>query len=243
MRGWLRSLHARKLEPASIRRKLSCIRSFFAFLVERRDLALNPAKLLQTPKAPKSLPRVPSQEQANSLVDQVAANSLEKPFPERDRLIFELLYGSGLRISELCRLDLLDVDLGEGWLRIHGKGNKQRQVPVTGKAREALDRYLPVRQVHHDGETALFTNFRGRRLSDRGARGIVTFYARFVGGNAGVHPHTLRHAFATHLLAEGADLRAIQELLGHAQLSTTQKYTQLALPDLIATYDKAHPKA
>jgi integrase/recombinase XerC len=231
------------LEPASIRRKLSCLRSFFAFLVERRELSLNPAKLLRTPKATQPLPRVPSEEQANALVDRVGSPELEKPFPERDRLIFELLYGAGLRVSELCRLDLPDIDLNEGWLRVHGKGAKQRQVPMPGQARAALDRYLPLRRAATSADTALITNFRGRRLTARGAYGIVTYYACKLKSDDSIHPHTLRHAFATHLLADGADLRAIQELLGHSQLSTTQKYTQLALSDLIAVYDKAHPKA
>jgi integrase/recombinase XerC len=202
----------------------------------------NPAKLLRTPKTPKKLPPVPSAEQTNALVDGVAENRFERPYPERDLALFELLYGCGLRISEALGLNLEDIDRGERWLRVRGKGKKERLVPFGSKAAAALDRYLACRRPA-PGEPALFVNFRGRRLSDGGARGIVAFYARFVGGDSSIHPHTLRHAFATHLLADGADLRAIQELLGHARLSTTQKYTQVSLTDLVAVYDKAHPKA
>jgi integrase/recombinase XerC len=154
--------------------------------------------------------------------------------------IFELLYGCGLRISELVGLDLEDFDFSERWIRVRGKGRKERQVPFGTKAATALERYLATRC---SSERALFLNHRGTRLTDRGARGIVKFYARMITGDSSIHPHSLRHAYATHLLSDGADLRAIQELLGHSQLSTTQKYTQVSLTDLMAVYDKAHPKA
>jgi integrase/recombinase XerC len=167
---------------------------------------------------------------------------MERPFPKRDLAIFELLYGCGLRISELCGLNLEDFDLSSRWVRVRGKGKKERQTPYGGKAAAALEQYLGERQAAA-GETALFVNCNGRRLTDRGARGIVAFYARFLAGDASLHPHSFRHAFATHLLSAGADLRSIQELLGHARLSTTQKYTQVSLADLMAVYDKAHPKA
>ena len=244
LRGWLAWLHGRDLHPLSVRRKLAAVRSFFQYMLRQGWIEVNVAKLLRTPKAPKMLPRVMTEEQMNGLVDGVTRKSeeLEKPFPERDRALFELLYGCGLRISELVGLNLDDLDRGEGWMRVRGKGKKERQVPMAGESFAALERYLPVRQCVA-GERAVFVNFRGTRLTDRGARGIVKFYARLLTGDPTIHPHSFRHAYATHLLTAGADLRAIQELLGHARLSTTQKYTQLALHDLMAVYDKAHPKA
>jgi integrase/recombinase XerC len=145
-------------------------------------------------------------------------------------------------VSELVGIDLEDIDLNEHWLRVKGKGNKERQVPVTGQAIAAVERYLPVRRAAA-GEQALFVNSRGKRLSDRHVRTLVKLYALLTTGDSTVHPHSFRHAYATHLLVDGADLRAIQELLGHARLSTTQKYTQVSLAELMAVYDKAHPKA
>jgi integrase/recombinase XerC len=183
---------------------------------------------------------VPTAEQTNALVDGVGDDRFERPHPERDLALFELLYGCGLRISELVGLNLDDFDFRERWIRVRGKGRKERQVPYGEKAANSLEKYIGARQAR-DG--ALFVNHRGTRLSDRGARDIVKFYARMISGDPSLHPHSLRHAFATHLLADGADLRAIQELLGHARLATTQKYTQVSLTDLMAVYDKAHPKA
>lgn len=243
LRGWLAELHSQNLSPVTIRRKIAALRSFFQHLLKRGAVEFNPAKLLRTPKVAKTLPRVMSQDAANDLIDQVGGgNQFEKPFPERDRALFELLYGCGLRVSELCGLDLADLDLSENWMLVRGKGRKERQVPIGAPAVAALRRYLEVRHAVAD-ERGVFVNFRGKRLSDRGARGIVEFYARMVAHDPSIHPHSFRHAYATHLLTDGADLRAIQELLGHAQLSTTQKYTQVALNDLLAVYDKAHPKA
>jgi integrase/recombinase XerC len=240
LREWLGSLHDRQLDAISIRRKLAAVRSCFQFLLREKVVATNAAKLLRTPKAAKRLPLVPTAEQTNTLVDGVARDTFERPHPERDLALFELLYGCGLRISELVQLNLDDFDFRERWIRVRGKGRKERQVPYASKAGAAVEKYLAHR---HSGERALFLNHRGARLSDRGAREIVKFYARMIAGDASLHPHSLRHAFATHLLADGADLRAIQELLGHARLATTQKYTQVSLTDLMAVYDKAHPKA
>ncbi|MBM3785540.1 MAG: tyrosine recombinase XerC [Acidobacteria bacterium] len=242
LRAWVSALHGQRLTPASIRRKIAAVRALFRHAMVAGTLRKNPAKLLLLPKMPQSLPKVPTPEQLNHLVDNITEAKLERPFPERDRAIFEFLYGCGLRISELSGLNLTDIDTGEKWLRVRGKGNKERQVPYGSKAAESLTRYLAVREAN-TGEPAVFVNFRGRRLSVRGIDGIVRFYARMIAGDGGLHPHTLRHAFATHLLSDGADLRAIQELLGHAQLSTTQRYTHVALSDLMAVYDKAHPKA
>jgi integrase/recombinase XerC len=185
---------------------------------------------------------VPSAEQTNALVDGVAADNLDKRYPERDRVIFELLYGSGLRISELVGLNLEDFDLRERWIRVRGKGRKERIVPYGMTASDAVQKYLAVRQSGASDGALLLNRF-GRRMSSRGAFGIVKHYAQVLSGDSSLHPHSLRHAFATHLLSDGADLRAIQELLGHAQLATTQKYTQVSLVDLMSVYDKAHPKA
>jgi integrase/recombinase XerC len=242
IREWLGHLYEEELSAVSVRRKLSAVRSLFRFLVREGRMKANPARLARMPKAPKKLPQVPSAERVNSLVDGIAAEKLERPYPARDLALFELLYGCGLRVSELCGLDLTDLDREERWLRVRGKGRKERQVPYPGKAAAALERYLGERQSQ-PGEPALFVNFRGRRLTTRGAHGIVKFYAVYVAGDPSLHPHSFRHAYATHLLADGADLRAIQELLGHARLSTTQKYTQVSLTDLMAVYDRAHPKA
>ena len=183
---------------------------------------------------------MPTAEQTNTLVDAVGADTLDRPHPERDLLLFELLYGCGLRISELVGLNLTDFDMAERWILVRGKGRKERQTPYGAKAASALEKYLAVR---NSADPALFLNHQGQRLTDRGARGIVKLYARLLSGDSSLHPHSLRHAYATHLLADGADLRAIQELLGHARLSTTQKYTQVSLTDLMAVYDRSHPKA
>lgn len=240
LREWLGGLYDRNLAAVSIRRKLAAVRSLYAFLLREGSVRVNPAKLVRTPKAPKTLPQVLNAEQTNQLIDGIQAGDLDRPYPARDRALFELLYGCGLRVSEAVGLDLTDFDFEEQWIRVRGKGRKERQVPYGRKAAEALQAYLEKREA---GNAALFVNHRGARLSDRGARNIVKFYARFLAGDPSIHPHTLRHAFATHLLRDGADLRAIQELLGHARLSTTQKYTQVSLQDLMAVYDRSHPKA
>jgi integrase/recombinase XerC len=242
MREWLASLYNQDLGVLSIRRKLAAVRGLFRFLQREGFVEVNMAKLVRTPKAPIKLPEVMTAEQANNLIDDVANNQLDRPHPARDRAIFELLYGCGVRVSELAGLNLDDIDRSEGWIRVRGKGRKERQVPLPGKAAEALERYLGERPVVRD-QPAVFLNHGGSRLTTRGIRGIVKLYATVLGGDPSLHPHSFRHAYATHLLADGADLRAIQELLGHARLSTTQKYTQVSLVDLMAVYDKSHPKA
>jgi integrase/recombinase XerC len=245
IREWLGHLYQQQLTAVSMRRKLAAVRSFFKFLLREGLVEKNVARMVRTPKMPKTLPEVMTAEQTNTLVDGVtgAADKFERPYPARDLAIFELLYGCGLRISELVGLNLDDFDFSERWIRVRGKGKKERQVPYAGKATAALDRYLALRKPADGQAQALFLNHRGGRLSDRGARGIVKFYAGRITGDSSIHPHSLRHAYATHLLSDGADLRAIQELLGHARLSTTQKYTQVSLADLLAVYDRAHPKA
>jgi len=242
LREWLAGLYRDRLAAVTIRRKLAAIRGLFRFLLREGAVAVNVGRLVRTPKAPQKLPDVMTAEQTNALIDGVAAQKIERPFPARDRALFELLYGCGLRISELAGLTLDDIDRAEGWLRVRGKGRKERQVPLPRQAAEALGRYLAERPVVRD-QRAVFLNYRRGRLTDRGMRGIVKLYATLLAGDPSIHPHSFRHAYATHLLADGADLRAIQELLGHARLSTTQKYTQVSLTDLMAVYDKAHPKA
>jgi integrase/recombinase XerC len=239
---WLASLYTDELAAVTLRRKLAAVRGLFRFMLREGVVPLNVARLVRTPKAPQKLPEVMTAEQANVLLDGVAAGKLERPFPARDRALFEMLYGCGIRVSELSGLNLEDIDRSDGWLRVRGKGKKERQVPLPGKAAESLERYLGERPVVRE-ERAVFLNHRNSRLTTRGISGIVKFYATYLAGDPSVHLHSFRHAYATHLLADGADLRAIQELLGHARLSTTQKYTQVSLTDLMAVYDKAHPKA
>jgi integrase/recombinase XerC len=242
LREWLAGLYRDRLIAVTIRRKLAAVRGLFRFMLREGIIKINAARLVRTPKAPKKLPEVMTAEQVNNLIDGVGGPRLERPFPARDRAIFELLYGCGVRVSELAGLNLEDLDRAERWLRVRGKGRKERQVPLPGKAAEALERYFDARAVVRD-EPAVFLNHHNRRLTPRGIHGIVKFYAVYLTGDPSIHPHSFRHAYATHLLADGADLRAIQELLGHARLSTTQKYTQVSLVDLMAVYDKAHPRA
>jgi integrase/recombinase XerC len=241
LREWLGSLYERGLDAVSSRRKLAVVRSLFRFLAREGTIESNVARLVRTPKTAQRVPLVPSAEQTNNLIDSVAVSELDRPQPERDLLLFELLYGCGLRVSELVGLDLDDFDRSEHWIRVRGKGRKERQVPYGAKAAAALERYLAVRT--NSIERALLLTQKGTRLGDRSAREVVKFYARALAGDGSLHPHSFRHAYATHLLADGADLRAIQELLGHARLSTTQKYTQVSLTDLMAVYDRSHPKA
>ena len=241
LRGWLADLYRSKLSPVSLRRKLAAVRSFFKFLMKEGLVERNVARLVATPKAPAKLPRVMSAEQTNALLDGAGSRS-ERPSLARDLAILEMLYGCGIRVSELAGLNIEDVDFGDRWLRVRGKGRKERQVPLPSKAAAALERYLLERGAVRE-EGAVFLNRFGRRLTDRGVRDVVKFYATLVAGDSSIHPHSFRHAYATHLLSDGADLRAIQELLGHARLSTTQKYTKVSLTDLMAVYDRAHPKA
>ena len=239
LREWLAHLYDRELMATTIRRKLASVRGLFRYLSREGRIAGDPARLLRLPRMPQTLPQVPNAETTNALVDGVDLLDMNRPHPQRDRVLLELLYGCGLRVSEAVGLNLDDIDFSERWLRIRGKGRKERQVPFGSKAAEALHAYLEKRPPAQ----AVFLNHRAGRLTDRAARNIVKFYSTYVLGDSSIHPHTLRHAFATHLLSDGADLRAIQELLGHARLSTTQKYTQVSLEDLMRVYDKAHPKA
>jgi integrase/recombinase XerC len=243
LREWMSGLYDQGLSVVSVRRKLAALRAMCKFLLTEKIVPVNPAARLRTPKAKQRLPEVMSAEKTNNMLDAVErGEGLERPSRERDIAFLELLYGCGIRVSELVGIDLEDIDLRDGWLRVRGKGNKERQVPVAGRAVAAVERYIELRSAPPE-ERALFLNSRGARLSDRQVRRLVKLYALMITGDSTVHPHSFRHAYATHLLADGADLRAIQELLGHARLSTTQKYTQVSLRDLQRVYDRAHPKA
>ncbi len=241
-REWLASLYHAKLSNVSLRRKIASIRAMWKFLLVEGVVASDVPKLLALPKIPKLLPTVPSAENVNGLLDRVADGALERPMLPRDIAIFELLYGCGVRVSELTGLRLTDIQWAERTVLVRGKGRKERLVPCTQKVLAAVERWLSERSALPDVEH-VFVSEKGKPLSDREVRRIVTLYSGALSDLKGMHPHTLRHAFATHLLREGADLRSIQELLGHAQLSTTQKYTQVSLADLMAIYDKAHPRA
>jgi len=253
IREFMADCYRRGNRNRSVARRLSTLRAFFGFLVKEGILPKNPAKLVATPKIPKPLPPVMTAEQTNSLIDNLPEQPKDqKPAQKllRDRMLFELLYGCGLRVGELVGLNLDDFDWKERWVRVRGKGRKERQVPFGKKAAEAMERYIEARRSTPRGEHDLATeaaplvvNNRGERLTTRSVERVVKYYGQMLTGDPSLHPHSLRHAYATHLLTEGADLRAIQELLGHASLATTQKYTQLSLRDLMEVYDRSHPKA
>lgn len=240
LREWMGSLYDAELSPSTIRRKLAAVRSLFKYLRGQGLVTINTARLVRTPKAPLLLPAMMTPQQTNGLLDgaQERADKRRRKHPERDIAILEMLYGCGVRVSELVSLNLQDIEWNEGWIRVRGKGRKERQVPVTAPALCALQAYLAKRPTR-PGEDAVFLNPGGGRLSDASVRKIVKAYAN----DEAIHPHSFRHAYATHLLSAGADLRSIQELLGHARLSTTQKYTKVSLEDLMRVYGKSHPKA
>jgi len=245
IRGFLSRLYEKDLEKTSVARALAAVRSFYRWLAQEGLVEQNPAALVSTPKLPKKLPRVPTIEEMNTVLDgqmpEVAS------FPERDRIMFELLYGCGIRNSELIGINLDDIRLSSEAILIRGKGKKERYVPFGDSVKTALAIYLPVRQqtlaVRKKNTTALLINQRGGRLTTRSVGRIIKKIAIAKGLSPDVHPHTLRHAFGTHMLEEGADLRAIQELLGHERLATTQRYTQLSMKHVLQVYDQTHPKA
>jgi integrase/recombinase XerC len=248
IRAYLSELYGRGLSKASAARALAAIRSWFKWLARRGYVEQNPASLVATPKLPKHLPRVPTIEQMNRVVD--AASNEGAAWPERDRVIFELLYGCGIRNAELVGLDLGDIHWANEAVLVRGKGRKERHVPLGDAAALALRAYLPERatRLATAGKStgALLVNARllgEGRLTTRSVGRIVKRIAMAQGLAAEVHPHTLRHAFGTHMLEEGADLRAIQELLGHERLSTTQRYTQLTVGQVAEVYDRTHPRA
>lgn len=279
IRAYMATLMDRGLTKASVARALAAIRSWFKWAAKAGLVESNPALLVSTPKLPKHLPRVPSMEEVNRVLDSltgtrasVAAHSCamkprmngapktdeDSTWPERERVIFELLYGCGIRNSELVGLDMDAIYWSDDAIRVFGKGKKERLVPLGDAAAEAIRAYLPVRQAKlesagkaklvHDGPLLIRfrvgTQVRGNcRLTTRSVGRIVKSIALRGGLAADVHPHTLRHAFGTHMLEEGADLRAIQEMLGHERLSTTQRYTQLTVGQVQRVYDETHPRA
>jgi integrase/recombinase XerC len=269
IREFVSWLYDRKLQKVTVARKLSALRTFFKFCVREKYTRTNPAALVSTPKLPKLVPRVQTAEEIGNFLDGLPGGAAAKPapprksgknkspninpnaqlMPRRDRAMIELLYACGLRVSELVGLNLGSFDKAGQMLRVLGKGRKERVVPYGAKAQEALEAYWPVRDRILEqargtpNAEAVFLNPWGGRLTDRAVRYILKKYCRLAGSNLDLHPHSLRHAFATHLLNDGADLRAIQELLGHASLSTTQRYTQTSIRQLMAVYDKSHPHA
>ena len=242
VRSYLAHLSRRKLSRASVARHLSALRTFFKYLVREGVVEANPARTVSTPKKEKHLPAVMQTSDVALLLEQPDTSAT---LGIRDRAWLELLYASGLRISELVGIDIDDLELRARLVKVHGKGSKERIVPFGSKAESALRAWLAVRgELAHDVEQqAVFVNYRGERITTRSIRRLFDGYLRDASLRAGISPHTLRHSFATHLLTAGADLRSIQELLGHASLSTTQKYTHLNDWQLIEVYKKAHPRA
>jgi integrase/recombinase XerC len=280
IRAYLGVLYEKGLTKASAARALAAVRSWFKWMAKAGVVEANPAVLVSTPKLPKHLPRVPGVEELNRVMNSLSGTSAagrasEVPhssrkggamngppghssggdvWPERDRVIFELLYGCGIRNSELCGLDLGSIAWGDDAIRVFGKGKKERLVPLGDEAARAIRAYLPLRQQRlekagkaklvHDGALVMNARMRGEcRLTTRSVGRIVKAVALSRGLAADVHPHTLRHAFGTHMLEEGADLRAIQEMLGHERLSTTQRYTQLTVGQVQRVYEETHPRA
>ena len=245
IRGFLSHLHGCKLSKVSVARALAALRSMYKWLGREGIVGQNPAKLVSSPKLPKKLPRVPTMEEINGLLNAEMPETAA--FPERDRAIFELLYGCGLRNSELIGTELGDIEEANGVILIRGKGKKQRYVPLEGVAAEALTAYREARHkvLKATGKKThrLFINQRGGPLTTRSVGRIVKKIAVSRGLPPDMHPHTLRHAFGSHMLTEGADLRSIQELLGHERLATTQKYTQLSITHVMEVYDRTHPRA
>jgi integrase/recombinase XerC len=260
IRAYLAVLYDKGLTKASAARALAAVRSWFKWLAKSGLVEANPASLVSTPKLPKHLPRVPGMEELNRVLNSMSAGAKGEDgeeaatWPERDRVIFELLYGCGIRNSELVGLNLDSIHWHDDAIRVFGKGKKERLVPLGDEAAAAIRAYLPQRQARleaagkaklvHDGALLMNLRMRGAcRLTTRSVGRIVKRIALSRGLAADVHPHTLRHAFGTHMLEEGADLRAIQEMLGHERLSTTQRYTQLTVGQVQRVYEETHPRA
>jgi len=241
VRGFVARLHNDGIAKSSIARKLSAVRSFLRHAVREGEIERSPADGVPTPRKPRSLPKNLTVDEVFTLLDTIAGDDFASI---RDRAILELLYATGLRVGELAGLDAEDLDVSAGLVRVLGKGNKERIVPFGEKARSAMLRWLacaePIRRREPE---AVFLNMRGTRLTDRSVRRILDRRLREAAIAARISPHALRHTFATHMLGAGADLRAIQELLGHASLSTTQRYTHVGIEALMAVYDRSHPRA
>jgi integrase/recombinase XerC len=247
IREWLSTLHAAQKKKTSVARKLAALRTFFQFLMREGLVETNPAKMVSTPRLEKKLPNHLSIEDAIRFIE---TPDTETDLGRRDRAILELLYGTGVRVSELTKLDLNHIDFKNKLLRVTGKRRKQRIVPFGDPALHALLNYLSVRNAflgnappEERESNALFLNYQGTRITTRSVGRMIDKYIDICAGIHNISPHSLRHSFATHLLDSGADLRDIQELLGHARLSTTQIYTHVSMEKLIEVYDKTHPKA
>jgi len=247
IREWLATLHSAHKRKTSVARKLAALRTFFQFLVREGIVELNPAKLVSTPRLEKKLPQHVSIEEAIRFIE---TPNTETDLGKRDRAMLELMYGTGVRVSELTKLNSADVDSKNRLIRVMGKRRKERIVPFGEPALEALRVYLEIRDHFiqnapaTDRESnALFVNYRGTRITTRSVGRMVDKYIRICAGMHNISPHALRHSFATHLLDSGADLRDIQELLGHARLSSTQIYTHVSMEKLVEVYDRTHPKA
>lgn len=252
IREFLGALYQKRNTKASVARKLATLRSFMKFLSAQGAIQTNPAKIVASPKLESRLPDYVSIDAMTQLIE---APDTDTDLGKRDRVILEMLYGAGLRVSELVGLNLGDISVGEGLIKVVGKGRKERIVPFGKRAAEALESYFLVRTKRvrarassrtktgaREGE-AVFLNFRGGRLTSRSVGNIVDRYVGQLAQKLKVHPHTLRHTFATHMLNAGADLRTIQELLGHESLSTTQKYTHVSAEQLVRIYQSCHPRA
>ena len=244
VRAFLGELHRRQVKRSTVARKLAAVRSFFRYMKRHGKIAANPTLGVSTPRQERLLPRQLSVNEMSHLLEMPDDSTA---LGARDRAILELLYASGVRVSELTSLDLENLDLSEGMMRVMGKGRKERMVPVGSKAITALRSYFRRRGELEPrpgaGKDALFLNHRGGRLNVRSVRRILNHALEAAAIARKVSPHTLRHSFATHLLDAGADLRSIQELLGHASLSTTQRYTHVSTERLLKTYGKSHPRA
>jgi integrase/recombinase XerD len=247
--AFLDGLRANDQAPASIKRTMVTVRSFHRYMADEGMVTSDPGIDLPIPRSPDAVPKALSEVEVTELLD--AAQAVDPP-GYRDRAILETLYGTGMRISELCGLSLGDLDLGDRLVRVLGKGSKERILPVGRLAAEALGDWLgdegrvhlvPQRWARRGDSEALFLNVRGGRLTRQGAWGVVRKYALLVGLDDRLHPHVLRHSCATHLLEHGADIRSVQELLGHASLTTTQRYTKVTAERLRTVYDEAHPRA
>ncbi len=245
LRRGLMQLHAQELAPRSIARTLSAWRSYYAWLARRGVIPLNPADGLRAPKRPRPLPKALGIDQAAALLDRPAGNLSDDPLLARDIAMFELFYSSGLRLSELVSLDWPGgLDLASGEVAVTGKRRKTRTVPVGDKAREALEAWLKLRpSLLRDAQPALFLGRNGTRLTPRQVGGRLAQWAQRQGVGLHVHPHMLRHSFASHVLQSSGDLRAVQEMLGHASIAATQIYTHLDFQHLAKIYDSAHPRA
>ena len=242
VRAYLHWLDRKHEKSTSIARKLAALRSFYRFLQREAIVVLNPAETIRTPKQPKHLPRVLTKDDAAALMDFPAGQTGSSL---RDCALLETLYSTGARVSELVGINLEDLRLSDGLVHLRGKGRKERIVPIGAVALKAIHSYrasLKPSALSSQPSDPVFLNVRGGRLTTRSVARIVACYSNRLAGGS-VSPHTLRHSFATHLLDEGADLRSIQEMLGHVSLSTTQKYTHLATDQLLAVYDKTHPRA